>query len=147
MRRTTGTVLALATSLVLVSCGGGSSSETTTTKRTATDRERVVATARAYTVALVEGRNAAACALMTPASRAQLASEATAIGATATCPALLEETNGSAPAGGKGADPAVTTSVVTLAGDRARVRTTVEGQSDTIDLQRVGRRWLVDSDL
>ena len=146
MRRTTGAVLAAALGLGLLGCGGGGGSSTTTGQTG--DRTIVAGVARAYTVAMIDGDFARACSLMTPAARGRMASAAAATGGPPSCAGLLEQTVGAADAGAAGStEPVVRTNVVLLSGDRARVRTSVDGQTDSVDLVRTGPHWLVDAQI
>jgi hypothetical protein len=147
MARTTGLVLAVAACLGLAACGGGDTSKTTdTTAQRTTDADRVVAAAQAYTAALVDGDYEQACRRLTPEARRRMTDAAGATGANG-CPGLFRGLFGEVNASDRGGASDVRVKLVSITDDRARVRTTVEGQTDTLALDRVGEAWLVDAQL
>jgi hypothetical protein len=143
MARITGIALTVAACLGLAACGSASKQPTATTPAQPPETARLLGVARDYQAAYVDGDYAKVCALLTPAARASYLDAATANG-DASCAAVLESVLGAVDGGGT---TTVRTALVSRTGTTARVRTTVEGQRQTIALVRTGGAWRVDAGL
>ncbi len=141
-------LVAAIVAVALGACGGGGSSSTSSTVATS-DRAQILAVAKRYTSAFLDGDYATACSLMTAQARQQMTQAAAAakLGG-GTCAGIMQAAAGTVPSDEKGALRGLKLSIVSLAGDHAVVRTTTAGgQSDTTAVQRTGGIWRVDANL
>jgi hypothetical protein len=146
MARITGISLVVAAALGLAACGSASDTKTTTAAARPAAAVEAEAVARDYAAAFVDGDYARVCALLTPEAHRRFVDAAAATGA-ASCAAVLEEAAGAVPADEQGGTTDVAARVLSLTGDRARVRTTIEGRAETVALVRSAGRWRVDASL
>lgn len=148
-RPTIAAVLAVSVALGLAACGGDDEQKTTTTTApAASEQAAILATAKKFTGAFLDGDYATACALMTANARDQMtaAAQAAKLGS-GDCPSILKAASGAVDANMRAQLDNLKLTIVKVTGDTAVVRTSISGQFDTTSLRKVNGTWQVDANL